>query len=129
MSSHSWLDVWKLFLDVVSRESIAMQIAAGLGAAFVAVMTLEGIRASFFPKRIVEAVKLRSAAPAPQPTLSAAPLSPPVQEEDMRAAVWSPVPELETIVRTPQPRATVNVEYGRRSSPRRMRVIGQRKPS
>jgi hypothetical protein len=131
MSSHSWLDVWKVFLDVVSREGIAMQIAIVLGTAFVAVMALEGIRASFFPKRIAESVALREAAPPPQPTLSAAPPLPmpaaPAQQDEIRAA-WTASPE--PLVYTPPPQhVTVNADCARRSSPRRMRVIGQRKPS
>jgi hypothetical protein len=131
MSSHSWTDVWKVFLDVVSHETIVMQIAIVLGAAFAAVMTLEGIRASFFPKRIADAVTLRNAVPAPQPALAPAPApqttlsAVPVPQEDMRAA-WVAPPE--PVAYTP-PRAMVNAEYARRSSPRRMRVIGQRKPS
>jgi hypothetical protein len=126
MSSHSWTDVWKLFLDLLSRESVAIQIAAGLGAAFVAVMTLEGLRASFFPKRIADGATLRNAqspaAPAfSEPSQSASP------EEDMRAAARNPEPE--PISHIPLPRFAVNADTSRRSSPRLMRVIGQRKPS
>ena len=120
MSSHSWADVWKVFLDMLSRESIAMQIAIGLGVAFFAVMALEGIRASFFPKRILARVALREAATLP-PSVSAAP----VPQEDIRAAWTAPV---EPMTYAP-PRLTVNSSHVRRSSPQRMRVIGQRKPS
>jgi hypothetical protein len=125
------LDVWKLFLELLSHENIGVQIATGLGAAFVAVMVLEGIRASFFPKRILEGAALRSPAPpVPSSPAAATPLSvvAPVQEvEDMRAA-WTPEPAPEPVLYTPLPRATVNADLKRRSSPRRMRVIGQRKP-
>ena len=123
MSSHNWSDVWKLFLDLLSHESIAIQIAVVLGAAFVAVMALEGIRASFFPKRILEGAALRSAAPP----VAAAPIAPPPPEEDMRAALWSDAPE--PVAYSPLPRITVNSDTARRSSPRRLRVIGARKPS
>jgi hypothetical protein len=128
MSSHNWSDVWKLFLDLLSHESVVIQIASGLGAAFVAVMALEGIRASFFPKRILEGAALRSAAPP----VAAAPVAPPPpeeeeKEEDMRAALWSDAPE--PAAYSPLPRITVNSDIARRSSPRHLRVIGARKPS
>ncbi len=126
MSSHSWLDVWKLFLDLLSRENTAVQIAIGLGAAFVAVMALEGIRASFFPKRILESAALRGAAPPPPPALSVVPQE---QGEDMRAAAWNPAPEVEPIFYTPLPPATVNTGFARRSGPAQLRIIGARKPS
>jgi hypothetical protein len=131
MSSHSWSDVWKLFLDLLSHESVAIQIAMGLGAAFVAVMALEGIRASFFPKRILEGAALRNAAPpaaaAPIAVVAEPIAAPPSPEQDMRAALWSDAPE--PVIYSPLPRITVNSDTARRSSPRRLRVIGARKPS
>lgn len=126
MSSHSWLDVWNLFLELLSRQSIAAQIAAGLGAAFVAVMTLEGLRASFFPKRILKGLALRDAVPAP-PACAA----PAAEEADIRTA-WTPVdvPAFPPAApANPLLRPPVNAAFVRRSSPRRMRIIGQRKPS
>ena len=129
MSAHSWTDVWKLFLELLSRESIAVQIAAGLGAAFIAVMALEGIRASFFPRRIIEGVALRAATPPAPPSRSAAPV---MDDMDIRAG-WDPVDAFvfpQAVVTTgPRPGAMVNASYIRRSSPRHLRVIGARKPS
>src|ERR1700748_2461852 len=75
MRAHDWKDVWTLFLDWMSHQTIPIQIAIGLGAAFVAVMALEGLRASFFPKRILESAVLRRA--LPMPVKSAAPLEAP----------------------------------------------------
>jgi hypothetical protein len=124
MGSHSWTDVWKLFLDLLSRENIAMQIAIGLGAAFLAVMALEGIRASFFPKRIVESAALRSVAPSAASAAAPSASSPP--KDDMRAA-WN-LPQ-EPVAYMPLPRNTVNADQARRSTPQPLRVIGARKPT
>jgi hypothetical protein len=133
MSSHSWLDIWKLFLDVLSHEAIAMQIAVGLGTAFFAVMALEGIRASFFPKRIAERVALRAAAVPVAVQEEAA--APQIEQPDIRAAavqVENPAP-VQTVYERPArlasgPAFTVNPGLSRRSSPQRLRVIGQQKP-
>jgi hypothetical protein len=130
MSSHSWTDVWKLFLEKMSGESIVMQIAIGLGVALVAVMVLEGLRASFFPKRILEAVALRNAAAPLAPTPSAPPAMD-VKQEDMRAAWMAPVQPAyaQSLAYARQARITVNPQTYRRSSPQQLRIIGQRKPS
>jgi hypothetical protein len=129
MSAHNWTDVWKLFLDTLSRENIAMQIGVGLGAAFFAVMALEGVRASFFPKRIAEAVALRNVQPVPV-TLAPPPqeVAFPAPEQDMRAAAWPAAPQ-QPVGYSLLPRITVNADTSRRSSPRPLRVIGARKPS
>jgi hypothetical protein len=115
MRAHDWTDVWNLFLNWMSHQNIPAQIAIGLGAAFIAVMAVEGIRASFFPKRIVESVALRNAAPPPARSASIMP-----QEEP--GAVWSEAPVAAAPV-------TVNAEAVRRSGPQRLRVNGPRKPS
>jgi hypothetical protein len=49
MSHAGWGDVWNLTLAVVSAQTIPVQILIGLSAAFLAVMVLEGLRASFMP--------------------------------------------------------------------------------
>ncbi|MGA7713801.1 MAG: hypothetical protein WCA81_18045 [Rhizomicrobium sp.] len=49
MSHAGWGDVWNLALTVVRAQTVPIQILIGLSAAFVAVMALEGLRASFMP--------------------------------------------------------------------------------
>jgi hypothetical protein len=115
MRAHDWTDVWNLFLDWMSHQTVPAQIAIGLGTAFIAVMAVEGVRASFFPKRILKSVALRNAEPAPTRSASIAP-----QEESH--AIWSEVPVNAAPV-------TVNAEAVRRSGPQRLRVNGPRKPS
>jgi hypothetical protein len=53
----SWSDVWKLGLSVFAQQSIEVQILIGLAAAFCAVMVIEGLRASFFPRRRAAAIQ------------------------------------------------------------------------
>ena len=114
MRAHDWTDVWNFFLDWMSHQTIPIQIAIGLGAAFVAVMALEGVRASFFPKRILESAALRNAG-ALQMSADFAP-------QEIPQAAWSDEPAA-------APPVTVNSETARRSSPPQMRILGQRKPS
>lgn len=114
MRAHDWTDVWTLFLDWMSHQTIPIQIAIGLGAAFVAVMALEGIRASFFPKRILESAALRNAGALQTP----AGFTP----QEIPQAAWTDEPVV-------TPPVTVNSETARRSSPPQMRILGQRKPS
>jgi hypothetical protein len=47
----NWGDVWKLALSVFAQQRIEVQILLGLLAAFLAIMVIEGLRASFFPRR------------------------------------------------------------------------------
>lgn len=56
----NWSDVWKLGLSVFAHQRIEVQILLGLLAAFLAIMVLEGLRASFFIRR-------RGAAIPPEP--------------------------------------------------------------
>jgi hypothetical protein len=56
MSHAGWVDVWKLVLAIVAREPVAFQIFFGVGAAFAAVMFLEGIYASFLPVRYAKLI-------------------------------------------------------------------------
>jgi hypothetical protein len=114
MRAHDWTDVWNFFLDWMSHQTVPIQIAIGLGAAFVAVMALEGVRASFFPKRILESAALRNA--------GALQMSADFTPQEIPHAAWSDEPAA-------APPVTVNSETARRSSPPQMRILGQRKPS
>lgn len=51
MSGAGWKDVFDLVVKLVAKEPPFGQIAIGLGAAFSALMFLEGLRANFFPRR------------------------------------------------------------------------------
>jgi hypothetical protein len=51
MSNAGWIDVWNLALKVTANEPTPLTILIGLGAVFVVVMFLEGLRASFLPVR------------------------------------------------------------------------------
>ena len=118
MRTQTWTDVWNLFLDVIARESVPVQIFAGLAVAFIAVMALEGLRASFFPKQIADGAALRRPEPLPQ-------------REQPSAFTETPTviePALEYVA----PPMLTAVNSGgdtsrRRSSPRALRVA--RKPS
>jgi len=49
MSHAGWGDIWNLGLALVRAQPVHIQILIGLGVAFLAVMVLEGLRASFLP--------------------------------------------------------------------------------
>ena len=49
MSHAGWGNIWNLVLALVRAQPIQIQILVGLGLAFLAVMVLEGLRASFLP--------------------------------------------------------------------------------
>jgi uncharacterized protein YjeT (DUF2065 family) len=51
MSHAGWMHVWNSAVAAIAAEPIWYQIAVALGVAFAAVMCLEGIRATFFPRR------------------------------------------------------------------------------
>ena len=51
MSNAGWMDVRDAVLAALAAEPVWIQMALALATAFVAVMCLEGIRASFFPRR------------------------------------------------------------------------------
>jgi hypothetical protein len=58
------MDVWKSAAAAAATEPVWIQLALVLGAVFVAVMCLEGIRASFFPRRYAAALTRRYVADA-----------------------------------------------------------------
>jgi hypothetical protein len=64
MRGAGWLDVWDSVLAALAVEPTWFQIAVALGAAFAVAMCLEGIRASFFPRRYAETLARKY---APQP--------------------------------------------------------------
>ena len=51
MSVVGWRDIGVLIAQLVAKEPPYLQIAIGLCAAFTALMILEGLRASFLPRR------------------------------------------------------------------------------
>jgi hypothetical protein len=62
---NGWREIGVLVADMVAKEPPFIQIAIGLSAAFVALMILEGLRASFVPRRISEpSIRFPSARPA-----------------------------------------------------------------
>jgi len=77
MQAASWSDVWHLGLTVFAHQRIELQILIGLGAAFSALMVIEGLRANFFPRRRAEASKPATAPESvviePQPIHQAMP--------------------------------------------------------
>jgi hypothetical protein len=50
MVTANWNDVWALAEKVMARESPFLQITIALGAAFSALMIVEGLRATFVPR-------------------------------------------------------------------------------
>jgi hypothetical protein len=61
MNHASWMDVWVSALAAAILEPVWIQMALALGAAFAAVMCLEGIRASFLPQRHAATISARCA--------------------------------------------------------------------
>ena len=60
-----WREIGILIAGMVAKEPPYIQIVIGLSAAFIALMILEGLRASFVPRRTSEpSVRARSARPA-----------------------------------------------------------------
>ena len=69
----SWSDVWTLALSVFSHQRIEVQILIGLMTAFLAIMVLEGLRASFFTRRREPAIQ-----PEPEEKIVFVPQAPPL---------------------------------------------------
>lgn len=67
MISADWKAVWDALMVAYGHQPIEMRVGLALAAAFLVLMVLEGLRASFLPRRH---------APAPAPRANAAP--PPV---------------------------------------------------
>ncbi len=67
MISADWKAVWDALMVAYGHQPIEMRVGLALAAAFLVLMVLEGLRASFLPRR---------PAPAPAPRANAAP--PPV---------------------------------------------------
>jgi hypothetical protein len=60
-----WREIGMAIADTVAKEPPYIQIAIGLSAAFIALMILEGLRASFVPRRKSEpSIRVQSARPA-----------------------------------------------------------------
>jgi hypothetical protein len=60
-----WREIGMAIADMVAKEPPYIQIAIGLSVAFVALMILEGLRASFVPRRTSEtSIRFPSARPA-----------------------------------------------------------------
>lgn len=51
MNIAAWEDLWRSAVALFAREPIEFRIGAALVAAFLALMVLEGLRASFIPRR------------------------------------------------------------------------------
>ena len=65
-----WVELWNLALAGFAAEDIQVRIFIGLGVAFLVLMTVEGLRASFRPVRARPQAAVappRKAAPAFQP--------------------------------------------------------------
>jgi hypothetical protein len=127
MRTHSWLDVWNLFLEVISHESIPVQIFSGLAVALIGVMALEGLRASFFPKRIADGVALRRPAPLPPSDKPMAFTETPTMMEPALEYITPSVPSSPEYVARPVLAAVNTGNLRRRSSPQPLRI--SRKPS
>jgi hypothetical protein len=79
MSRAGWIDVWNSALAAIAAEPVWFQIAIALGAAFAAVMCLEGIRASFFPRRYAALLTRKYASEAVPPRIAESSVSGSVQ--------------------------------------------------
>jgi hypothetical protein len=98
MDKAGWLDVWHLVAAIVSRQPPFTAIVMVIGAAFVAVMALEGVRTSLLA---IWHAHRRGAAPAPV--------------EEAPVALAAPVPLAVAPVEVP-----LEVPVSRSFSPRRV---------
>jgi hypothetical protein len=124
MGTRSWGGLWHLLIQLMSHEPIFVEIMAWVGVAFLAVMALEGIRSSFFPKRTESAVSTKPTAfqAADEPmTLAQAQSQIPVSiAEESTPQVFTASPTVYQTVSRPRTF---------RSSPRETRILGARKQS
>jgi len=123
MSTRNWGDLWDLLIALMSREPIFVEIMFWLGVAFLAVMVLEGLRSSFFPKRTTEAAPSASApsiegADEPMTLAQAQSHIPANMAEESAASVP---------VASRQIYQTIDRSRVFRSSPRQTRILGTRK--
>lgn len=79
MGHAGWADIWSLLLAHIGAQAIEVRILIGLGAAFTALMIVEGLRASFLPRRAMPSAGVASK-PAgvlrPEKTVTHAPFRP-----------------------------------------------------
>jgi len=99
MVHSSWGDVWRLALGVFAGQRIEVRILIGLLAAFLALMVIEGLRASFFPKRHETPAtpepeeRIVFISKPPSPEAMALPQAPPQSFAARRANVPPPNPK------------------------------------
>lgn len=62
-----WKEIWTLASAMIARQPPPIQIVVGLCAAFVALMVVEGLRASFLPRRLQDNPRPREPRCAEEP--------------------------------------------------------------
>ncbi|HUJ04343.1 MAG TPA: hypothetical protein VLW75_11940 [Rhizomicrobium sp.] len=117
MGAGNWSGLWSAFLALLAREPAHVNILAALAAAFLAVMALEGIRSSFFPRRMV------AIASKPQAE------NPATGDGDSYQTHASAAFEPMLPAAPPRTAEKVKRAFPRRSSPAAPRILGVRKPS
>lgn len=73
MHGAGWQDIVEGIINLVAHEPPFVQILIGLGAAFCALMVLEGLRANFVPRRSARPAKSRDRMPPPPQRSAVAP--------------------------------------------------------
>jgi len=112
-----WSVLWSTFLAQMAREPVQVNILLVLAMAFIAVMAIEGIRSSFFPRRTV--------ATMPKPQAESDTTGDSDSHSAHAAASLEPMP----LAAPRAPAAEVKRVFPRRSSPPLPRILRVRKPS
>lgn len=90
-----WREIGMAIAGVVAKEPPYIQIAVGLFAAFIALMILEGLRASFLPRRPYEtSAHVRPARPTFTPSRIAKPPRNPKRHENIVKLHRAPRPTI-----------------------------------
>jgi hypothetical protein len=64
MNHAVWKDVWSLVVSLIGREAPPVQIFLWLVLVFAVLMMIEGLRATFLPRRVVAQIHRRGPLPA-----------------------------------------------------------------
>jgi hypothetical protein len=105
-----WREIGMVIAGTVAKEPPFIQIAIGLSVAFAALMILEGLRASFVPRRTSEpSIRVQSARPAfhSAPGKAATPPRNPKRSENIVKLHRAPKPIIRrNTVKAPEESAT-----------------------
>jgi hypothetical protein len=105
-----WKDVGSLVMALIGRQPVPMQIFSWLLIAFALLMLVEGLRATFLPRRVVAQIRRRE------------PL-----ETDRRLHLHAPAPATSSSTETAPRRLSIGLGMTRNAK-RSVRTINRREP-